>query len=72
MPSHIQRRFEKQLMLFEKDPTHPSLRIHRYKTVKDVWEGYITNAYRFTFMSIDDTYIFRNIGPHDIIDKGKV
>lgn len=72
MPSHIKKRFEKQLALFMQNPSHPSLKIHRYKTVQDVWEGYVTDAYRFTFTSTKDIYIFRNIGPHDIIDKGKV
>ena len=72
MPAAVRERFDKQLGLFEKDPRHPSLKIHRYKTVLDVWEGYVTDAYRFTFTSTEKEFIFRNIGPHGIIDKGKV
>ncbi len=72
MPLNIKQRFDKQMNLFLADPMHPSLNVHRYKTVKDVWEGYVTDNYRFTFMSIHNAYIFRNIGSHGIIDKGKV
>lgn len=72
MPVNIQKRFDGRLKLFLENPIHPSLKIHRYKTTEDVWEGYVTHKYRFTFSSTDDLYVFRNIGPHDIIDKGKV
>lgn len=72
MPAGVRDSFDKQLRLFEQNPLHPSLRIHRYKTVKDVWEGYVTEKYRFTFASTKREYIFRNIGPHGIIDKGNV
>jgi len=68
----IQDRFNKQLFLFTKDPKHPSLRIHRYRKEANVWEGYVSDKYRFTFSIADKGYIFRNIGPHSIIDKGKV
>lgn len=72
LPVQIQESFDKKLKLFEKDPTHPSLNIHRYKTMHGVWEGYVTRKYRFTFSSTLESYIFRNIGSHDIIDKGRV
>ncbi len=72
LPRTIQRRFDEKLVLFEKDPTHPSLNIHRYRSEINVWEGYVTRKYRFTFTSTQEEYIFRNIGSHGIIDKGKV
>jgi len=72
MPAAIKDRFDKQLALFELNPMHPSLKIHRYKTVEDVWEGYVTDKYRFTFSSAKTEYIFRTVGPHGIIDKGYV
>ena len=72
LPEKIQDGFDKKLRLFEKDPKHPSLNIHRYRSEINIWEGYVTKKYRFTFSSTKEAYIFRNIGPHGIIDKGKV
>ena len=71
LPKSIQKRFDKKLELFVENPQHPSLNVHRYKSEKNVWEAYINNKYRFTFSVDQDSYIFRNIGPHSIIDKGK-
>lgn len=72
LPQQIQERFDKQLGIFVQDPKHPSLKIHRYKKEENVWEGYVSDKYRFTFTILDDGYIFRNIGPHSIIDRGEV
>ena len=72
LPRAIRQRFEKQLKLFLQDPTHPSLRIHRYKTEPNVWEASVTMQYRFTFSIAQERIIFRNIGSHRIIDRGQV
>ena len=72
LPAYIQERFDKQLKLFTENPRHPSLKIHLYRTEANVWEGYVTDKYRFTFSISEEGYIFRNIGSHSIIDKGKV
>ena len=72
LPRDIQKRFDKQLELFQDNPAHPSLKIHRYKSVTNVWEGYVSDKYRFTFSSIENGTVFRNIGSHEIIDRGKV
>ena len=72
LPRAIQKRFDKQLKLFLENPKHPSLRIHRYKSESDVWEAYVTMRYRFTFSVTEEAIVFRNIGPHAIIDRGQV
>jgi mRNA interferase RelE/StbE len=72
LPNQIQQRFEKKLVLFLENPKHPSLNIHRYQSREDVWEAYITDKYRFTFIVRQESIIFRNIGHHSIIDKGEV
>ena len=72
LPTAIRKRFDKQLNLFLDNPKHPSLRIHRYKSEADVWEAYVTMQYRFTFSILETAIIFRNIGPHRIIDRGQV
>ena len=72
LPPSLQNRFDRKLELFLQDPKHPSLNIHRYHGREDVWEGYVNKAYRFTFFITQIAITFRNIGPHAMIDKGKV
>ena len=72
LPRDVQDRFEKKLDLFLEDPRHPSLNIHRYHGREDIWEAYISLDYRFTFSITKESIIFRNIGPHRIIDRGDV
>lgn len=72
LPKQLQDRFDKKQNLLLQNPKHPSLNIHRYHGKEDVWEGYVTEKYRFTFSVTENSLIFRNIGPHSIIDKGKV
>ncbi len=72
LPSAIQKQFDKKLDLFLNNPRHPSLNIHRYLGFNEVWEAYISKQYRFTFSFTKESIIFRNIGPHSIIDKRDV
>jgi mRNA-degrading endonuclease RelE of RelBE toxin-antitoxin system len=72
LPMSIQERFDEKLKLFVANPRHPSLSTHRYKTEPNVWEAYITKMYRFTFSIEQESILFRNIGPHKIIDRGQV
>ncbi len=72
LPASIQKRFDQKLSLFLENPRHPSLQIHRYLGQKDIWEAYVNSSYRFTFSITDTSIIFRNIGPHSIIDQGRV
>lgn len=72
LPANIQTRFDEKFDLFLKDPRHPSLNVHRFLGMEDAWEAYISKQYRFTFSVTKESIIFRNIGPHSIIDKGNV
>ena len=72
LPKKLQERFDKKQELLLQNPKHPSLNIHRYHGKEAVWEAYITEKYRFTFSVTESSLVFRNIGPHNIIDKGKV
>lgn len=72
LPWTIRKRFDKQLNLFLENPKHPSLRIHRYKSESDVWEADVTLKYRFTFSVTEEAILFRNIGPHVVVDRGQV
>ncbi len=66
LPAAIQGRAEKKLALFLRNPRHPSLQTHRMEGHRDVWEGRITDDYRFTFSIEGDLYKLRRIGTHDI------
>ncbi len=67
LPESLKRRAEKQLTLFFQNPRHPSLRITKMEGTKDIWEGRITKAHRFTFQIREDTCLLRRIGSHDIL-----
>lgn len=69
LPVEIKTKFKKQLTLLLTDPAHPSLRLKKMKGHKNRWEVSITFAYRFTFELMEDCYILRRIGPHDILRK---
>jgi len=69
LPKEVKKAFDQKLRLFLEDTTHPSLRVKRIQGTKDRWEGSVTMKYRFTFLFINDSVIFRTIGTHDIILK---
>ena len=69
LPHEIQLKAGKAFLLFRENPKHPSLRIKRVRGVAGVWEGRIDIRYRFTFHYEDDTAVFRNIGPHNIMER---
>ncbi len=67
LPQHIQKTIDKQLAHLLSDPHHPSLNIKKMQDPRDIWEGRVTGSYRFTFQIIDDTYLLRKVGTHDIL-----
>ncbi len=69
LPHEIQVKAGKAFLLFRDDPRHPSLHVKRVRGIPGVWEGRIDIRYRFTFHYEGDTAVFRNIGPHDILDR---
>jgi mRNA-degrading endonuclease RelE of RelBE toxin-antitoxin system len=58
---------DKQLGLLLSNPRHPSLNLKKMKDPRDIWEGRITVSYRFTCNIIDETYILRKVGTHDVL-----
>lgn len=66
LPMPIQERAEKKLALFLRNPRHPSLQAHKMEGHRDIWEGRITDDYRFTFSIEGDLYKLRRIGTHEI------
>ena len=69
LPREKKIKVVKQLSLLVKDPSHPSLNVHRIKGTGNIWECYIDKSYRLTFEKSSDELILRVVGPHDIIEK---
>ena len=67
LPKRIQKKTDEQIALLLENPKHPSLGIKKMECSGDIWEGRITENYRFTFHREKDTYILRKVGPHDIL-----
>jgi len=67
LPQDIQQLTDKQLGLLLSNPRHPSLNLKKMQDPRDIWEGRITLSYRFTFQIIEDTYILRKAGTHDVL-----
>ena len=64
---NLKVRADKQLFLLLDNPKHPSLQIHRMQGTRNIWEGYVTKSYRFTFNRERSYYLLRRIGTHDIL-----
>jgi mRNA-degrading endonuclease RelE of RelBE toxin-antitoxin system len=69
LPREIQEKAAKAFMLFKENPRHPSLGVKRIQGMPGVWEGRIDIHYRFTFHYEGDKCVFRNVGPHVIVER---
>ncbi len=69
LPQHVQKAIDKQLGLLLSDPKHPSLNIKKMNDPRNIWEGRITESYRFTFQIEGDVYVLRKVGTHDMLRK---
>lgn len=71
LPSEIKEQARKAFLLFQENPSHPSLSIERIEGYPGVWSGRITQKYRWTFHFEEDSQtgericLHRIIGPHD-------
>jgi len=67
LPNSIKDKVDKQLSLLLSNPQHPSLGIKKIKGHPNIWEGRVTQSYRFTVQIIGEIYLLRRIGTHDIL-----
>jgi addiction module RelE/StbE family toxin len=57
-------KIEKQIVLFEENPKHPSLRVHG--ELDDLWSIAITMSIRMVYIIIDENHVlFVKLGTHD-------
>jgi len=69
LPQRIQKITDKQLGFLLSDPQHPSLNIKKMQDPRNIWEGCVTESYRFTYQIKGGTYILRKVGTHDVLKK---
>jgi mRNA-degrading endonuclease RelE of RelBE toxin-antitoxin system len=75
LPKEIQEKAVEAFSLFQENRWHPSLAIGKLEGTNDIWYGRIDRSYRFTFEYVKDETTgeticrFRNIGPHNIIER---
>ena len=67
LPDQLQKTVDKKLKLFLDNRRHPSLNIKKMQDPRDIWEGRITQGYRFTFQMKGEVVILRRLGTHDIL-----
>ena len=69
LPKEIRETTYDKLVLFLKDPSHPSLRVKKIKGTDSLWEMSVTMNYRITFQVGEAELILRRIGTHDILKR---
>jgi hypothetical protein len=66
LPVEVRRQADKQYALFQKNPTHPSLRL---KEVGPFWSVRISGSYRALAIRKADAFHWFWIGPHQKYDE---
>ena len=65
----IKNHVKKALILFQQDPSHPSLGHKKMAGQKDIYEIRVSKTYRITYTKSKDITILRKVGTHDILCK---
>ena len=66
----LAQKIEKQLVLFQQNHLHPSLRIHKLSgNLHNMWSISIDKNYRMLFFFDEDGAYFFDIGTHDKVYK---
>ena len=69
LPSDIQQVVDQKLVFLLRDLHHPSLRVHKLRGVKGLWEFSVTMNYRVIFEIEGAYYVLLGVGPHRIVDR---
>jgi len=67
LPGSIQKIADKNLALLMTNSKHPSLHVKKMNDPRNIWEGRVSDSYRFTFQVKGDTCLLRRIGTHDML-----
>jgi mRNA-degrading endonuclease RelE of RelBE toxin-antitoxin system len=63
-PPAIQRAFDRKIELLLANLRHPSLQTKKYDESRDLWQGRVTQGWRFYFSIAGDTYMLIDIMAH--------
>jgi mRNA-degrading endonuclease RelE of RelBE toxin-antitoxin system len=63
-PPDVQKAFIKQLKFLVRDLRHPGLHAKKFDESEDLWQGRVTQDWRFYFTIKSDTYYIENIRSH--------
>ncbi len=62
----LSNKIQKQLKLFQENPRHPSLRLHKItKDVENTWSISVDMSLRMLYIETEDEYLFFEIGTHN-------
>lgn len=65
----IKNQVKKALILFQQDPSHPSLGHKKMGGQENIYEMRLSKTYRITYTESGDIAILRKVGTHDILSK---
>ena len=63
--AQIQDQVDKTIELLILDPLHPSLRSHKRKDDKTVWQARVTRSYRLLFQMEGNVITLLSVFPHE-------
>ncbi len=69
LPKDIQQRVDEKLRFLLRDPRHPSLRVHKIRGAKGLWEFSVTTKYRVLFEIEGEFFVLLAAGPHKIVEQ---
>ena len=62
---NIQNQVDKTIDLLMIDPRHPSLRTHKRKEDKTIWQARVTSNYRLYFQMTGETITLLSVTAHE-------
>ena len=65
LPTAIRSKVKKALGFLDTDFRHPGLRSHPVESAPGVFEAYVDDKYRMTFVRKSDIFVMRNVDTHD-------
>ena len=63
-PPHIQRAFDRRVVLLVSNLRHPSLRAKKSEEANDIWQARVTRDWRCYFRIVGDLYEIIDIMAH--------
>ena len=69
LPDSIKDQVDQQLALLLANLRHPSLNFKRIRGTRGIWEARVNRSSRMTLEVIDDTYLLRRVGSHDVLNQ---